>query len=328
MAFLDVRGVSKRFGGLMALNNVDMSVEKGEIFGLMGANGAGKTTLFSVIAGHVAPTTGEVHFNGRRITGLSPSRICRAGICRTFQIVRPFAGLSVEENVRVAAIYGSGRGRSGASRDTLVNEALEAVGLTRQRAGLAGGLTLSGQKRLEIARALATGADLVMLDEVMAGLNPTEIGEMLETLAELRPKFLEDVVQPMIAPGAAALLDSHQDDTRVIITATSHFITEPIARWFGVDHLIATNPEIVDGRVTGRIAGTPCYQAGKIDKLRDWLRETALPYDKTWFYSDSINDLPLLEWADHPHVVHPDESLREIAEARNWPILSLEDEPA
>lgn len=186
MAFLDVRGVSKRFGGLMALNNVDMSVEKGEIFGLMGANGAGKTTLFSVIAGHVAPTTGEVHFNGRRITGLSPSRICRAGICRTFQIVRPFAGLSVEENVRVAAIYGSGRGRSGASRDTIVNEALEAVGLTRQRAGLAGGLTLSGQKRLEIARALATGADLVMLDEVMAGLNPTEIGEMLETLAELR----------------------------------------------------------------------------------------------------------------------------------------------
>lgn len=150
----------------------------------------------------------------------------------------------------------------------------------------------------------------------------------LETLAELRPKFLEDVVQPMIAPGAAALLDSHQDDTRVIITATSHFITEPIARWFGVDHLIATNPEIVDGRVTGRIAGTPCYQAGKIDKLRGWLRETALPYDKTWFYSDSINDLPLLEWADHPHVVHPDESLREIAEARNWPILSLEDEPA
>ncbi|WP_428929472.1 ABC transporter ATP-binding protein [Marinibacterium sp. SX1] len=186
MAYLEVRNISKRFGGLKALSDVDMSVEKGEIFGLMGANGAGKTTLFSVIAGHVAPSAGEVHFNGQRITGLSPSRICRAGICRTFQIVRPFAGLSVEENVRVAALFGSGRKRTRVEQARSVDAALESVGLSGHRAGLAGGLTLSGQKRLEIARALATGAELVMLDEVMAGLNPTEIAEMLETLGRLR----------------------------------------------------------------------------------------------------------------------------------------------
>lgn len=185
MSFLDVRNVSKRFGGIVALSGVSLTVEKGEIFGLMGANGAGKTTLFSVIAGHAAPTSGEVLFKGRRITGLPPARICRQGICRTFQIVRPMAGLTVAENARVAALYGA-HGLLGAQADAKAAEALEAVGLAGQRDTLAGALTLSGQKRLEIARALATGAELVMLDEVMAGLTPTEIAAMLETLAALR----------------------------------------------------------------------------------------------------------------------------------------------
>lgn len=146
----------------------------------------------------------------------------------------------------------------------------------------------------------------------------------LETLRALRPKFMATVVEPMIAPGAARLLEQHATDTRVIITATSSFITQPIAQHFGVDALIATDPEIRDGCATGRIAGTPCYQAGKITKLREWLQTTALGYDSSWFYSDSINDLPLLEWADHPYAVHPDDRLRAIAESRNWPILSLE----
>ncbi|WP_158970392.1 ABC transporter ATP-binding protein [Chachezhania sediminis] len=186
MALLDVKNVTKQFGGLKALSDVSMTVEAGEIFGLMGANGAGKTTLFSVIAGHVPPTAGEVHFDGRRITGASPSRICRAGLCRTFQIVRPFGGLTVAENVRVAALYGAGGRQDRAAVARAVDDALEAVGLADRREILASGLTLSGQKRLEIARALATGARLVMLDEVMAGLNPTEIAAMLETLADLR----------------------------------------------------------------------------------------------------------------------------------------------
>ena len=185
MSFLEVRNITKRFGGIVALNDVSLSVARGEIFGLMGANGAGKTTLFSVIAGHAAPTSGEVLFKDRRITGLSPARICRQGICRTFQIVRPMAGLSVAENARVAALYGAHALR-GPQAEAKAAEALAAVGLADQRQALAGALTLSGQKRLEIARALATGAELVMLDEVMAGLNPTEIAAMLETLATLR----------------------------------------------------------------------------------------------------------------------------------------------
>ena len=185
MTLLQVRHITKRFGGIVALNDVSLSVAKGEILGLMGANGAGKTTLFSVIAGHAAPTSGEVLFKGQRLTGLSPARICRQGICRTFQIVRPMAGLSVAENVRVAALYGAHALR-GAQVGARVAEALAAVGLADQRDTLAGALTLSGQKRLEIARALATGAELVMLDEVMAGLNPTEIAAMLDTLSSLR----------------------------------------------------------------------------------------------------------------------------------------------
>lgn len=185
MSFLEVRNITKRFGGIVALNDVSLSVAKGEILGLMGANGAGKTTLFSVIAGHAAPTSGEVLFKGRRITGLSPARICRQGICRTFQIVRPMAGLSVAENARVAALYGA-QSLRGPQAEAKAAEALAAVGLADQRQALAGALTLSGQKRLEIARALATGAELVMLDEVMAGLNPTEIAAMLDTLSSLR----------------------------------------------------------------------------------------------------------------------------------------------
>ena len=186
MTLLDIRGVSKRFGGLMALSDVSLQVNKGEIFGLMGANGAGKTTLFSVIAGHIPPTTGEVIFDGKRLAGLSPDRICRLGLCRTFQIVRPFAGLSVAENLRVAALYGRARKLSATEAAQIVDDALDAVGLADRRHLDAGQLTLSGQKRLEIARALATGAQLVMLDEVMAGLNPTEVGTMLDTLRRLR----------------------------------------------------------------------------------------------------------------------------------------------
>lgn len=188
MSLLEIKGVSKQFGGLTALNNVDMVVNEGEIFGLMGANGAGKTTLFSVIAGHVAPTIGEIHFGGTRITGMSPSKICRLGLCRTFQIVRPFAGVSVNENVKIAALYGSGDRRSAHEVSKAIDDALEAVDLSAQRHLEAGQLTLSGQKRLEIARALATGARLIMLDEVMAGLNATEITLMLETLSNLRSK--------------------------------------------------------------------------------------------------------------------------------------------
>jgi branched-chain amino acid transport system ATP-binding protein len=182
---LKVDGICKNFDGLKALSNVSFEVEEGAIFGLMGANGAGKTTLFAIIAGQVKPSAGTVTFRNQLLTGRRPDQICRMGICRTFQIVRPFAGISVLDNVVVSALYGASARRGRKARDAAF-AALEAVGLADCADRLAGSLTLSGQKQLEIARALATGAELVLLDEVMAGLTPTEVARMVETLATLR----------------------------------------------------------------------------------------------------------------------------------------------
>jgi len=186
MSLLQVEGVTKRFGGLTALSGVSLSVRAGSVVGLMGANGAGKTTLFSVIAGHQRPTAGSVSFGGRSIVGLSPDRICRLGLSRTFQIVRPFAGLTVRDNVIVSALYGSARRHSQQEAAAVADEALAALGLLDQADRPAGALTLSGQKRLEVARALGTGARLLLLDEVMAGLTPTEVEEMTAVLGTIR----------------------------------------------------------------------------------------------------------------------------------------------
>lgn len=184
--FFCVESLSKNFGGLQALKNVSFDLPRGAILGLMGANGAGKTTLFGLVAGHLKPSGGRILLEGRLLNGLSPDRVCRAGISRTFQIVRPFAGLSVDENVAVSALYGAGKHTNARAAQIAAGEAIEAVGLGAQRKLAAGDLTLSGQKRLEIARALATGARIVMLDEVMAGLTPPEVDSMIDTLARLR----------------------------------------------------------------------------------------------------------------------------------------------
>ncbi len=186
MAMLEVRAISKSFGGLKALDGISFDVEEGEIFGLMGANGAGKTTLFAVIAGQIRPSSGEVLLRGTRITGLRPDRICRRGISRTFQIVRPFAGITALENATISSLYGSDKRPSRKAATEVAAQALDAVGLGAQKDRLAAELTLSGQKRLEIARALSTGAGTVLLDEVMAGLTPPEVDEMIATLGSLR----------------------------------------------------------------------------------------------------------------------------------------------
>jgi len=183
---LAVRCLGKRFGGLVALDDVSFDVAAGETVGIMGANGAGKTTLFSLIAGNQQPSSGGVDFDGRPITGLSPDRVCRLGIGRTFQIVKPFPALSVLENLRTAAMFGRAGFRDAAAADRHSRAILDELGLADVAERPAGTLTLSGQKRLEIARAVATGARLVLLDEVMAGLTPTEVARMLETLRQLR----------------------------------------------------------------------------------------------------------------------------------------------
>lgn len=186
MTILDVNNVCKQFGGLKALQDVSFSVDEGTIFGLMGANGAGKTTLFGVIAGQIRPNGGSISFAGKPLAGQRPDQICRVGLGRTFQIVRPFGNLSVLDNVIVSAMYGAARAHRLADATLAGRRALEDVGLAPLADQLATSLTLSNQKRLEIARALATGARLVLLDEVMAGLTATEVAEMTETLFRLR----------------------------------------------------------------------------------------------------------------------------------------------
>ena len=186
MTILDVNNVCKQFGGLKALQDVSFSVDEGTIFGLMGANGAGKTTLFGVIAGQIRSNGGSITFAGKSLAGRRPDQICRLGLGRTFQIVRPFGNLSVVDNVVVSAMYGSARTHRLADATLAGRRALEDVGLAPLAGQLAASLTLSNQKRLEIARALATGARLVLLDEVMAGLTATEVAEMTETLFRLR----------------------------------------------------------------------------------------------------------------------------------------------
>ena len=183
---LEVRDLGKRFGGLTALSGVSFSVAAGETVGIMGANGAGKTTLFSLIAGNARPSAGTIAFAGGRIDGLSPDRICRLGIARTFQIVKPFPGLTVLENLRTAAMFGRADLRDRREADAAAMAVLEEVGMAALASAPAATLTLAGQKRLEVARAIATGARLVLLDEVMAGLTATEVAQMLDTLRRVR----------------------------------------------------------------------------------------------------------------------------------------------
>jgi len=147
----------------------------------------------------------------------------------------------------------------------------------------------------------------------------------LDTLLELRKRFMVEVITPIILPAAVALIDDHrrQGHTPLIITATNRFITEPIAHAFGVDQLLATEPEVIDGCYTGRVTGTPTFRDGKVTRLRHWLSDHHANLADSWFYSDSHNDLPLLEMVTHPVAVDADETLQQHAEMRGWSIISL-----
>lgn len=183
MALLEVNQLVKDFGGLRANDYVDLQLQEGEIVGLIGPNGAGKTTLFNCIAGFYPPTSGRVIFKGKDITGLPANEICRRGIARTFQIVRVFKELPVLDNVLVGAFN---RTNSTAKARAKALEVLDFCGLASKRALLAGGLTIADKKRLEVAKALATGPSLLMLDEAMAGLNQTETAEAVALIKKIQ----------------------------------------------------------------------------------------------------------------------------------------------
>jgi branched-chain amino acid transport system ATP-binding protein len=185
---LSARRVSKRFGGLVAVRTVDLDIVAGEIFGLIGPNGAGKSTLFRLIAGIMRPSGGEVRFLGSRISGRGASAVCRAGVVATHQIVRPFKTLSVADNVMVGAFFGNARRPAHAQARALTQETLELCGLADRATAPARTLNLAAQKRLEIARALATGPKMLLLDEVLAGLNPTETDRTLELVRTINAR--------------------------------------------------------------------------------------------------------------------------------------------
>jgi branched-chain amino acid transport system ATP-binding protein len=182
MALLEIKHLSKSFSGLRAVQDVSFDVPEGEIVGLIGPNGAGKTTCFNLIAGVYRPDHGSVTFAGQTIGGWRPDQICRAGIGRTFQIVKPFAGLSVLENVTVGALNAAATVTQARDKS---EEVLRKLGLWAKRDQAAAALTLPERKRLEVARALATGPRLLLLDEVMAGLRPTEMDTMVSLFQEL-----------------------------------------------------------------------------------------------------------------------------------------------
>jgi branched-chain amino acid transport system ATP-binding protein len=181
-ALLEITGISKNFSGLAAVSEVSFKVEQGAMFAVIGPNGAGKTTLFNMIAGALAPDAGSIAFAGGRIDGRPPHEICRLGVGRTFQLVRPFPALSVEDNVMVGALL---RHPHAADARRQARAVLAELDLFDKRERLASTLTLPDRKRLEVARALATEPRLLLLDEVMAGLRPTETDRMVEILKRL-----------------------------------------------------------------------------------------------------------------------------------------------
>jgi len=231
MSLLEIQGLTKRFGGLLAVSNFDLGVEAGEIVGLIGPNGAGKTTVFHLIAGFHAPTSGEIRFKGASVIGVKPHAICRLGLARTFQITRPFARMTVLENVRVGALARHPQAPEALGR---AREVVERVGLGARAGVAATALTIADRKRLELARALATEPALLLLDEVMAGLNPTEVEAIIRLIHDVH------------ASGIAVVLIEH--NMRAVM-ALSHRIValsfgEKIAEGTPAD--VANHPKVIE----------------------------------------------------------------------------------
>jgi branched-chain amino acid transport system ATP-binding protein len=204
MQILNVEGLTKEFGGLRAVDTLSLSIDKGQILGLIGPNGAGKSTAFNCIAGVYAPTHGSISFDGKPIAGQKPWTLCKKGLARTFQIVKPFASKSVLYNVMVGSFATTGK-RSVAREKALA--VLESLDFADKKEIRAGNLTIADRKRLEIARALATEPQLLLLDEVMAGLRPSEVDDMVKILKGLRDSGITIFVIEHIMRAIMALSD-------------------------------------------------------------------------------------------------------------------------
>jgi len=240
-AILSGKGVTKRFGGLTAVDGVDFELFENEILGLIGPNGAGKTTLFHLIAGVHRPDRGAIIFRGKEITGLRPDSICQLGIGRTFQITKPFLQMSTIENVMVGAYFGSRPRRRLKQCRARAEEILEHLGLIDKLRTPAAQLTLVERKRLEFARALATEPRLLLLDEVIAGLNPTETMELVEFIKQIRHNGVSILMIEHVMRAVMGLSD------RVIVLQYGQKIAE------GNPEQIVSNPEVVKAYLGGTV---------------------------------------------------------------------------
>ena len=230
MAILEIRHVSKFFGGLAANSDVSFSVEEGMIMGLIGPNGAGKTTLFNCITGYYPPSKGEVLFAGRRMNGLQPDKVCKLGMARTWQKVRPLAKLSVLDNVVVGALC---RTNSLKTARDLAREQLQVVRLDHKAEFPAGGLPIGERKKLEVARVLATQPKLLLLDEVMGGLNPAESEEIIQLILDIRQ---HGITQMVIEHDMKAIM---RISDRIVVLNSGEKLAE------GSPEEIVSNPEVI-----------------------------------------------------------------------------------
>jgi branched-chain amino acid transport system ATP-binding protein len=231
-ALLEVERLTKGFGGVLAVRDVSLSIGRGELLGIMGPNGSGKTTLFNLIAGALRPDGGRIRLRGQDVTGLAPHRICARGVARTFQLVRPFPGLSARENVLVGCLYGRRRGAGNAAAEA--ERLLALVGLEGRAAAPAAVLTLMDRKRLELARALATGPELLLLDEFMAGLNPAETAA---AMALIRRLAADGLTVLMVEHIVWALMDLA---ARIVVLSAGEKIAD------GPPAAVADDPQVVD----------------------------------------------------------------------------------
>ncbi|HSE93657.1 MAG TPA: ABC transporter ATP-binding protein [Methylomirabilota bacterium] len=233
MRLLEVERLTRSFGGVRAVSEVTFAVDEGEVIGVMGPNGSGKTTLFNLITGALRPDAGAVRLKGTDITGWAPHRVCAAGIARTFQLVRPFPGLTALDNVLVGRLYGRERGDRG-SATAEAGRLLALVGLDGKAGRLAAELTLMDRKRLELARALATSPHLLLLDELMAGLNPAETEAAMALIRRLQS---EGVTLLMVEHIVWALMELSQ---RLVVLSAGEKVAE------GSPATVAADPTVID----------------------------------------------------------------------------------
>lgn len=231
---LETQGLGKRFGDLDAVSDVSFSVAPGEILGVIGPNGAGKSTFINLVTGHIKPSAGKVFINGKDMTGAAPWNIARAGVARTFQIVKPFNGMTVRENIAVGILYEpNGTNRLSVALDE-ANSILQQVGLAGSGDKLPGELSTADVRRLEFAKALASRPRLLLLDEVMAGLRPTEIGPALDLIRKLKADGTTVIVVEHVMKAIVAVSD------RVLVLAQGKVLMQ------GEPKEVLSNPKVIE----------------------------------------------------------------------------------